>query len=143
MRAGNNMWRPRGFEIWAFKWPGLVWGFENYSEDAKKKVFPKEPWRSLVWIMGFRGLGAYTYREYKKHFSGRKIGPWRFVLLLVAVFPGLIANFLGICTLALLGKGGGDRMYDLIASSSFVNPASRLVASIWLGKAATRNVAQR
>jgi abequosyltransferase len=136
MRAGNNMWRSRGFEIWAFKWPGLIWGFSSYSDEAKRKVFQKEPWRDLVWMMGFRGLGAYSYSEYVKQFSGRQVGAWRIMLILVALFPGRLANFLGICALAVLGKGGGVRMYDLIASSSFSNPASRLLASLWLGKAA-------
>lgn len=136
LRAGNNAWRPRGFEIWAFNWPRLIWNLTGYSDNAKKAVVLKEPWRNLVWLMAFRGLGAYNYQQYKKHLSNRNTVFWRFLLVMVSIFPGRLANFMAVCALALLGKGDTDRMYDLIASSTFANLASRAVASVWLGKAA-------
>lgn len=136
LRAGNNAWRPRGFEIWAFNWPRLIWGLNGYSDDAKKAVVLREPWRDPVWLLAFRGLGAYNYQQYKKHLANESIGFWRFLLVVISVFPGRLANFMAVCALAFLGKGDTDRMYDLIASSTFANPISQAVASMWLGKAA-------
>lgn len=133
MRAGNAMWRPRSFEIWGFRWPALIWGFDGYAEQAKRRVTLREPWRNLVWLMAFRALGAYSIAEYKVFFSHIRVGPWRIILFLTAIFPGRLSNFLAIMALALLGRGGGDRVYDLTASSRFSNTASRILASLWLG----------
>jgi abequosyltransferase len=134
IRLGNAMWRPRSFEIWAFKWPALIWSFDALGDDAKRRVTSREPWRHLVWLMHFRALGAYSFAEYRKYFADRKVGLWRLVLVLAAVCPGQLANFAGVCILALLGKGGGDGIYDLVACSRYSNAASRLLASRWHGK---------
>lgn len=37
IRYGNAMWTSRSFEVWMFKWPGLVWSFPDFSEEAKEK----------------------------------------------------------------------------------------------------------
>src|SRR5258708_38017675 len=88
IRAGNAMWRPRSFEIWAFKWPALIWSFEGYGDQAKQSVTPREPWRKLKWLMAFRAMGAYSYTEYKAYFADLTIGLWgRFLLVVAAAFP--------------------------------------------------------
>lgn len=131
IRLGNAMWRPSSFEIWAFKWPALIWSFEAFNEEARSSVTAREPWRNLVWIAHYRAMGAYSFAEYRKYFVSRKVGLWRSVLFLMAACPGQLVNFAGVCLLALRGRGGADGVYDLVTSSRYSNTASRAVAGIW------------
>jgi abequosyltransferase len=134
IRAGNALWQPRSFEIWAFKWPLLIWGFNGYASAAKQKVTPREPWRRFWWLLAYRALGAYSPSEYERHFADRLAGHERLIPRLVAAFPGKLANFIGVAAMALAGKGGGETAYYLVACSRYSNAASRLLASFWLGR---------
>ncbi|WP_176597251.1 glycosyltransferase [Sphingobium sp. 15-1] len=134
IRAGNAMWRPRGFEIWAFKWPSLIWSFDGYSDVAKEKVTPREPWRRFWWLLGYRALGAYSRAEYELYFADRLAGYECLIPRLAAAFPGRLANLIGVTALALVGKGGGAVAYDLVACSRYSNAASRFLAGFWLGR---------
>jgi glycosyltransferase involved in cell wall biosynthesis len=142
IRAGNAMWQPRGFEIWAFKWPLLIWGFKGYSNTAKEKVTPREPWRGFRWLLHYRALGAYSHSEYERHFADRLTGYQRLIPRLTAVFPGRLANLIGVVVLALIGKGGGEATYYLVTCSRYSNAASRLLASFWLGRLDRRDSPQ-
>jgi abequosyltransferase len=133
LRAGNGMWRPKGFEIWTFKWPSLIWGFDGYSNSAKLSVIPREPWRSPMWLMTFRAQGAYSITEYKTYFAEANVGLWRAALLGAAIFPGRLANVLGTLALVLSGQAGRDDTYEMIMSSRFANPLSRLLVRLGLG----------
>lgn len=134
IRAGNAMWRPRGFEIWAFKWPSLIWSFDGYSDVAKAKVTPREPWRRFWWLLGYRALGAYSRSEYELYFADRLVGCESLIPRLAAAFPGRLANLIGVAVLALAGKGGGAVVYDLVTCSRYSNAASRFLACFWLGR---------
>lgn len=50
IRYGNALWSPKKFEVSMFKWPDLIWSFDNYSEEDKKKVIIMDPWLSLIHI---------------------------------------------------------------------------------------------
>ena len=134
IRAGNAMWRPRSFEIWAFKWPSLIWGFDGYTDEARQAVTPREPWRNFCWLLGYRAFGAYSKSEYDQYFSGMKLGLQGLVLRLIAALPGQLANLLGVGGLALLGKGGGPVVYELVTCSRYSNWASRLLAGLCRGR---------
>ncbi len=134
IRAGNAMWRPRSFEIWAFKWPALIWSFDGYSDEAKEKVTPREPWRRFWWLLWFRALGAYSRAEYDQYFAGRLFGYERLIPRLAAAFPGRLANLIGVVVLALIGRGGGAGTYDLVTASRYSNAASRFFTSFWFGR---------
>lgn len=132
IRAGNAMWLPRSFEIWAFKWPSLIWSFEGYSDASRKKVSAREPWRRFRWLLGYRALGAYSRAEYERYFAGRLTGLERLKPFLAAVFPGRLANLIGVAVLVLIGKGGGDAAYYLVSNSRYSNAMSRLLVRFWL-----------
>lgn len=134
IRAGNAMWQPRSFEIWAFKWPDLVWGLDGYSDEAKRAVVPREPWRGFAWLLGYRALGAYSRVEYDTFLAGRLNGPARLLAKTAAALPGKLTNFAAVVGLALIRKGGSAVAYDLVASSRYSNAASRFVTGLWLGK---------
>lgn len=133
LRAGNSMWQPHSFEIWAFLWPELIWGFANYSSDAKSAVTPREPWRRFWWLLGYRALGAYSTTEYGKYLDNRLSGRGTLPRL-AAALPGRWANTLAVGALILSGKGGGAVAYDLVVSSRYSNSVSRLLTRPWFGR---------
>jgi abequosyltransferase len=128
LRAANGMWRPRGFEIWSFMWPALIWSFEGYSSCAKQSVTVREPWKALHHLLFYRAMGQYTIVEYGKYFGGLKVGLYRVVLFISAVFPGQVANILGVLALILTDREGEENIYNLVAGSRYSNPISRLLA---------------
>lgn len=129
IRYGNSLWTPRRFEIWGFNWPELISSFEGYSEGAKQRAGGRFPWRDLKHLFSFRARGAYSYREYRRFFEGRRVGWWRLVLLLVAIFPGRLAHVLGTAYFLVARQINSDSAYELLRASPFSNAVSRWLAS--------------
>jgi glycosyltransferase involved in cell wall biosynthesis len=129
IRAGNAMWRARSFEIWSFKWPSLIWGFDRYRPDAKDAVTPKEPWRRFRWLMVCRAMGAYSIDEYRRFLLRRRLGPYRMFALAAALFPGRVANLLFGLVIFFRGRAGGDDAYDLVECSRYSNRLTRLIVA--------------
>jgi abequosyltransferase len=92
IRYGNGMWTPRGFEIWMFKWPELIWSFSDYSDSSKARVLQREPWRNIINLVYYRALGVYSVTEYSALLAGRVNGFFRQLSLLVAIFPASLIN---------------------------------------------------
>lgn len=91
-RWGNAQWTQRSFNIWMFKWPGLVWSFKNISAEAKLRVTPKEPWRSLKKLYIERDEGRYDLRIFRQHFSGKRVNiAWKFCAWTIAALPRTVA----------------------------------------------------
>ena len=89
IRYGNAQWRSRGFEIWMFKWPELIWSFSHLPEAARKAVVPREPWRQAKTLMYLRATGVYDKHQYRKWIRERPCPWWtRQVGRLVAGLPG-------------------------------------------------------
>src|SRR5262245_44861131 len=61
-RYGNASWSERTFEIWMFKWPALIWSFDDISESARRAVCAREPWRDLTRLATLKARGHYTSR---------------------------------------------------------------------------------
>ena len=93
IRYGNAMWTSRGFEIWMFKWPWLIWSFPWLSEAAKARVTPREPWRKATTLMLFRARGAYAYADYCRWLS-QHARSWaeRLKPIAISLVPGVIAH---------------------------------------------------
>lgn len=128
IRYGNAMWTARGFEIWAFKWPGLVWSFNQYSEVARRVVTHPAPYRSVSRLMWFRAIGAYSPAEYAAFIQTRSTWCARLASFLVAVMPGQLANGIFSAYLWLgLGRSSPMQAYDL-ARSRYVTCMARSVA---------------
>jgi len=88
IRFGNGQWTPRSFDIWMFKWPKLVWSFKDISNEAKKSVTPKEPWRNFKELIIQRSEGGYNFRSYHQFFSTMKVHVlWKFCAWMIACFP--------------------------------------------------------
>jgi abequosyltransferase len=95
IRYGNASWLARYFEIWMFKWPGLVWSFPHLPDSAKSRVCHREPWRSPKTLLHFRAKKAYSKREYEEWLKPRLTSFWaRAVSKACAYFPGRMVNLL-------------------------------------------------
>jgi abequosyltransferase len=88
IRYGNAQWLLRGFDIWMFKWPKLVWSFDLITDEAKMKICRREPWRDLTILVMQRSFGAYSLKSYRQYFSTIQTGLlWRFCAWLIACCP--------------------------------------------------------
>ena len=87
IRNGNGQWNARAFDIFMLRWPQLLWSFEGVSDDAKRSVTPREPWKLLRVLLLQRAFGRYSVREYES-IRGR-IDPWwrRSIARLIARVP--------------------------------------------------------
>ncbi len=92
IRLGNGMWTPRGFEIWMFLWPRLVWSFRGYSDRAKALVCPREPWRNLRKLFYYRAMGGYSVAGYRRFIAPEAKGAARALSFATALVPVVLAN---------------------------------------------------
>lgn len=114
IRYGVAMWTSRSFEVWMFKWPGLIWSFDDYNESAKAQVTLKEPWRSPTKLFHFRSKNAYSIDEYHKNLASVP-GAYRMIALIISVFPRSLANVLAIVYVTTVQTTGNRTpLYDLV-----------------------------
>lgn len=116
IRYGNAMWTARGFEIWMFRWPELIWSFADFSKYSLGKVCSQRPYLHMKKLLLYRALGGYSYEEYSKYLSNslpdlKAIGPY-----LIAVCPAVLANF--VCSVYCFLNSENTRvgMYGLVRS---------------------------
>jgi glycosyltransferase involved in cell wall biosynthesis len=128
IRYGNALWTSRGFEIWMFKWPQLIWSFGNFPDQAKAFVYPREPWRQFKKLVLYRAIGAYSLADYARFFAGRTDRGPRLLPLVVALVPAAFANSLGSAYCVLLNRNARVSLYDL----------SRGKNSTWISRWAAR-----
>jgi len=129
IRNGNAMWTPRGFEIWTFKWPALLWSFGEFSEAAKRAVCVREPWRGFKYLVFHRALGAYSMAEFRKYFAGTARGRARVTAWLTARCPGALVNLAAVVYFGLFRRGSRVALYDVLRSRH-ANATSRLAARV-------------
>jgi glycosyltransferase involved in cell wall biosynthesis len=128
IRYGNAMWTPRGFEIWMFKWPSLVWSFRSVSSSAKSCICAREPWRQLRKLWLYRSIGGYGRGEYQRYLAGTPM-TWFMRLLSrgIANIPMIFANMVSSLYCGLFARQARMNIYDLSRSphASFI---ARVVA---------------
>lgn len=127
IRYGNAMWTARGFEIWMFKWPRLIWSFPAFSDQAKGAVCPAEPWRNLKKLFLYRAVGGYSMEEYRRFFSRSATGILRLSMLSIAVLPASLANVFASAYCVFLNRNARAGLYDLLRSRN-ATWASRFLA---------------
>lgn len=64
IRNGNAQWTARGFKIFMFDWPNLVWSFPGVPDEVKQAIVPREPWRLWRVLLLQRAYGRYSKREF-------------------------------------------------------------------------------
>jgi abequosyltransferase len=116
IRLGNAMWTNRGFEIWMFKWPDLVWSFDGLAASAKLRVVAREPWRLWRRLVFYRAIGAYSYADYRKFFADKKRGG--LLQAAIALIPAVFANGATALYWLLANPKARPGIYDLARSSN-------------------------
>ena len=66
MRLHFQTWVARHFEIWNIYYPKVVWELEVYSDEAKSRVIPRYPLKSLGRILASRAYGKFSISIYIK-----------------------------------------------------------------------------
>lgn len=128
IRYGNAMWTPRGFEIWMFKWPSLIWSLANYSSEAKARICLQQPWRVKKKVLLYRALGGYGDEEFRQFIAPKVHGFTRLVYATIAVLPPALMNSLASVYCALINRKARSDLYDL----------SRSKHSTWLSRTLAR-----
>ena len=113
IRWGNAMWTSRGFEIWMFKWPKLIWSFGQYSEEARAAVCPREPWRNLRMLGLHRALLGYSSAEYQTYLADRGGPLYRLGARAIAITPPTLAAWLASFYCLLAAPGARRELFDL------------------------------
>jgi hypothetical protein len=126
-RHGNCMWDPRAFEVWAIRWQELIWSFPDYSDQVKRAICQRDPWRRAQFLLFMRATGAYSVTEFDKYLSGRAKGFVRAVAYAVAIFPAALANFILVLYFSSVKRMENLALRDLLRSSS-ATTASQLLA---------------
>lgn len=117
IRYGNAMWSPRGFEIWMFKWPSLVWSFEGLSDAAKASICAREPWRQPQKLLLYRSIGGYAQGEYERYLAARPMTPSKRLLSrVIARMPPRFANAVSSLYCGLFARHARMNIYDLSRS---------------------------
>lgn len=115
-RQGNTSWNNKVFDIWMFKWPNLIWSFSNYSNLAKRKVYPKEPWRKLHLLLVYRGKGFYSIKNYNQlPASGN--GMYKFIAKFIAIVPVWLVKPLLFIYLIIFEHEKRTTLYGLLNNS--------------------------
>jgi abequosyltransferase len=129
IRYGNAMWTSRGFEIWMFKWPDLLWSFTQIAERSKSIVSPREPWRQLRKLLLYRAIGGYDRAEYRRSIESRVSGTRKCCVIGIAILPAKLANAIASAYCGLFARRARTNMYDLVRSEN-ASWFTRLVARI-------------
>ena len=134
IRYGNAMWTPRGFEIWMYKWPQLIWSFPDYSDGARRAVCRSQPWRSLKALFHQRAMGSYSVNEFRRFWPAGLSGPEAWAAWSISRFPAKVANVIMVFYFSLKAEISGMALYDLL-HSRHATPASVALAGAFGAKA--------
>jgi len=93
IRNANISWGSRVFEIWAIRWPRLIWSLDDFGDPLKERICPANPagnWRTLL---AYRAAGAYSRNEYRRFILPGAAGPAsRLLFSLISVTPPSLIN---------------------------------------------------
>lgn len=117
VRFGNTQWRPKEFEIRMICWTDLMKSMTAIPEDVRYRVYPAEPWRSVKSLFFYRAKGTYGIEEYRRLVRPRTHGLIdRARALMVACFPGWLANIAGLIFCRLPYRDANIHLLDMRAS---------------------------
>ena len=116
IRWGNAMWTPRAFEIWMFKWPKLIWGFQHFSSSARNCVSPLEPWRLIKNLAFQRAVGSYTMTEYRLYIRNSTNAMDRLMPYSMAILPPKFLNSVASLYCIIFNRKARARLFDLVHS---------------------------
>jgi abequosyltransferase len=126
IRYGNAMWTSRGFEIWMFKWPQLIWPFVRFSASARQAITEREPYRNVKRLIWSRAIGCYSMTEYKRYLGGAQMPS----SLAVALIPAVWLNAFSSLYCYLFGSNRVAGLYELVRAKSNNWMTRRIAAAL-------------
>ena len=96
IRLGNAEWNNITFLVWNYLWPKLIWSFPNITKDVKKKITPLKPWKSFKFLLWYRALECYSYKEYVKYINHEKFSLLKLMAFLISITPKILPKLLFI-----------------------------------------------
>lgn len=84
IRHGLGNWLNRWFEVWAVKWPRLIWSFDWISETTRAAVQQREPWANLSYLIASRAARRYSWRQFRNVLLGEADRPWKLLAPLIS-----------------------------------------------------------
>jgi len=92
MRVGSQTWTSEHFLIWYKYYPEIIWGLENYSNDAKNSVIQQNPILSITTLAASRAYKRFNFGIWKNMIfrSNSITKKYKFISLLISVFPTFI-----------------------------------------------------
>lgn len=127
IRDGNATWAARTFEVWAVKWPELIWSLPDLSDEARQAVCLREQWRRFKFLFYHRAMGTYSCIEFQKFLSTKVKGASRVKAYLAAIFPGEIANIIVVLYYIFLKRSARLPLFDVLCSR-YATATSRFLA---------------
>jgi glycosyltransferase involved in cell wall biosynthesis len=120
VRFGNTQWRPKEFEIRMIRWPELVASLTAVSKEVRRRRYPVAPWRSFKSLFFYRAKGTYDLGDYRRWVRPRvhKLHD-RVRAFVVACFPGMLANLVGLVYCRLPYRDSNVHLLDMKASRFF------------------------
>lgn len=116
IRSGNATWVARTFEVWAMKWPELIWSFPDFSDTTKQAVCPREQWRKFKFLFYHRAMGTYSLAEFHKFLSPKAKGLTWVKAYAAAAFPGKVANLIVVFCYLLFKRSSRLALFDVLCS---------------------------
>ncbi|MBP2676061.1 MAG: glycosyl transferase [Deltaproteobacteria bacterium] len=93
IRNENISWGSRIFEIWAIRWPALIWSLDGLGDSAKGTVCPEAPSKNWRTLLAYRAMGAYSRKEFREFILPGNPGAWyRMLSALISVVPPPFIN---------------------------------------------------
>lgn len=94
MRIGSQTWTNKSFIIWHKFYPEVIWGLDNYSEEAKSSVITKKPMESTRVLVASRAYGRLNFSIWKKIIIKSRINlKSKVISLFITIIP---SKFLAI-----------------------------------------------
>lgn len=120
VRFGNTQWRPKEFEIRMIRWTQLIGSLTAVSEEVRHRLYPVAPWRSLRSLFFYRAKGTYDIGHYRALVRPRLHTLLdRMRAITVAIFPGVLANLVGLMYCRLPYRDSNVHLLDMKASRFF------------------------
>ena len=130
IRIGNAAWSARAFDIWMDGWPELIWSFSGYSDEAKRSVVAREPWRASIELLNYRALASLQPRHLKWLKERGAARSSRMFARLLLALPGEVAHVALSAMIAVSRMRRSSHAYTLLVATRFSNPLSRVIARI-------------
>ena len=116
-RSANSSWTQRSFEIWYFKWPNLIWSFENIKKKVKKNITSHTPWDRGLTLLKSRAMGEYRYSIFRDSLASSGTSIQRLRNAFISILPVTLLNCMMVIFCLIFRRNNLYTIYTLIMSS--------------------------